>query len=903
MSLIQKLFLFIILAIFLPLVVVLVLIRADSQMISDDVTDAIHALETEFTEDIATAAGDLVDTSSIEMDRLTQYNWERLSVHLASNVAEFLYDRDHDIRFLAGAVANQADPEFLINHFRASQTNMVTNPSSREYDATSGKWVASPSEQQIKSFNTTAENSENDRNFSFTVLNEQPLTPLPIYKEITILNLEGDELVKSSDISAEKHNIKDRQKSFAKSEDYFEDITSLAIGEIFVSDVIGAYRSTHILGAYNEENAAKAGKPFAPELSAYAGAENPQGIRFEGIIRMATPIAKNGNITGYLTLAIDHRHIMEITDYIIPENNHMGEGTDRRAFKATIKDASKGNYAFMWDKHGRNIAHPREYFISGFDPETGERVPPWMSINQQEAFTTSGEPDLNAWLAKSDQYQDQSRTHAPNPVQAKLGQVPLDCRYLGFAPQCGGWQQINNKGGYGSFLIYWSGIWKLTTAATIPYYTGQYADDRRGFGYVTIGANIGEFTQASMAARDTLNSSLGNVNGNITSRLREVSRDTSMGLMKFQDQLIFVSVLMVMAVTFVSVVASFNMRKRVSHLVSKAEDFSAGNLSVQIDDHQKDELGQIGMSFNKMANTIRSSQDALAESNSNLERMVALRTDELRQSNQQISDSIDYASRIQRSLLPHKNAINASLGENAIVWQPKDVVGGDFYWQKTIGDRDFLMVMDCTGHGVPGAFMTLIATSTLEQISAALMASLGRWVLTPDLSDLMQQLHEGICAQLNQIDGGSESNDGLDAMLISIPHDGTAIEYCGAQMDVFSVSAKNEVIRHRGERTSLGYSNDGVPLNLPVHHLPNEEGMSYVICSDGITTQIGEEVRRSYGNKNIIKCIEAAEDNAPKTINRAIMRDFRSWQGAEERRDDLTLISFKPNHVERLNLD
>ena len=177
-----------------------------------------------------------------------------------------------------------------------------------------------------------------------------------------------------------------------------------------------------------------------------------------------------------------------------------------------------------------------------------------------------------------------------------------------------------------------------------------------------------------------------------------------------------------------------------------------------------------------MAETLQNSRQEIETVNSNLELIVTERTDQLRESNQQISDSIDYASRIQRSLLPDQDRLKKALSDMAIVWQPKDVVGGDFYWHKTIGDREFIVIMDCTGHGVPGAFMTLVATSVLEQITAASTASLGRWETTPEVTDLMQQLNDGVSMQLNQIAGGGMSNDGLDAVMLSIPkHAGDAI--------------------------------------------------------------------------------------------------------------------------------
>lgn len=106
-----------------------------------------------------------------------------------------------------------------------------------------------------------------------------------------------------------------------------------------------------------------------------------------------------------------------------------------------------------------------------------------------------------------------------------------------------------------------------------------------------------------------------------------------------------------------------------------------------------------------------------------MEQLVDARTQELRQAGAAISESIDYASRLQRNLLPPKHLLENHLGQVAVIWQPKDVGGGDFYWFGQIGNQHVLVAMDCTGHGVTGAFMTFIAHSALEQICSSQKSS------------------------------------------------------------------------------------------------------------------------------------------------------------------------------------
>ena len=107
-------------------------------------------------------------------------------------------------------------------------------------------------------------------------------------------------------------------------------------------------------------------------------------------------------------------------------------------------------------------------------------------------------------------FKNPSLDKKPSRELVKQGTIALDCRYLNFSPQCQGWEQLTRDGGSGSFEIYFSGLWKLTTAATIPYYTGRYGESDKGFGFVTIGANVGEFHQAAIDSKSRISGFIGN---------------------------------------------------------------------------------------------------------------------------------------------------------------------------------------------------------------------------------------------------------------------------------------------------------------------------------------------------------------------------------------------------------
>ena len=159
-------------------------------------------------------------------------------------------------------------------------------------------------------------------------------------------------------------------------------------------------------------------------------------------MRWATPVLKNGAIIGYVTLALNHDHLMEFTSHLMPTNTRYTE----------IPDASSGNYAFIWDHKGRNIVHPRHFSIAGYDPETGDPQVPWLEDRIYNEWQESKKSYAD-FIEDVPTFMAQSNSKKPSAELTKQGFVGLDCRYLNFAAQCTGWFDLTQKGGSGSFLI------------------------------------------------------------------------------------------------------------------------------------------------------------------------------------------------------------------------------------------------------------------------------------------------------------------------------------------------------------------------------------------------------------------------------------------------------------------
>jgi len=535
------------------------------------------------------------------LDDRAREELERLTTDTARTIADFLYDRDRDILFVA-----QLDPsEVQYRRFVANRTRNLTDI---------GEWKLADDGKQWVSIDAPAEapklaspsNPENRQDFHSRPPESVLRTlPRPLYHEITFVGLDGRERIKISQTQVLPKDLRDvsrKENTWSKAETYFAELKKLKPGEIYVSDVIGPYVPSRVIGPVTPEKAKSLEIPFEPEKEAYAGRENPKGKRFQGIVRWATPVVRDGGIVGYVTLALDHTHVMSFTDNLMPT----------AARYTAISDATNGNYAFIWDYRDRNIAHPRHHSIVGFDANTGEYATPWLESSLYEGWQQSGKA-LPDYLRDVPPFDQQSREKAPAKPLTKAGLIGLDCQYLNFAPQCHGWHDLTEYGGSGSFLILWTGVWKLTTAATIPYHTGQYANTPRGFGYVTIGANVDDFhkpakvTAALMAEKVT---EFGERMKAQQTGLRNLI-DESMGRTAFG--LVTTTLVMVLLVVVIAIWLASMLTRRITDVIGGLSRIEAGQFGFRFKTESKDELGKLSDSLNTMANSVEESFKRLEE--------------------------------------------------------------------------------------------------------------------------------------------------------------------------------------------------------------------------------------------------------------------------------------------------
>jgi two-component system, sensor histidine kinase len=562
--------------------------------LADRVSGSVVGMVQQMRETAEIVAKTTTDSAIKALDDAARESMERMTTDVARAVAAFLYDRDADIASAALLPPDAGD----YRRFLAARVRGVERHHGWVLAPDGSKWVPGP-EATPRYDQPPAQPSLPDQARNFNYRHPDAVGRIearPLFLEMTFVGLDGIERVKvtSSDhMNAALRDVSRRENTYLKAETYFPALQSLKPGEIYVSDVIGAYVGSPVIGPYTPAAAQKRGLTFAPEQAGYAGVENPVGKRFQGIIRWATPVVRDGKVTGWVTLALDHTHVMEFTDHILPTSDRY----------SPIPDATSGNYAFIWDYKGRSIVHPRHYFITGYDSQTGEPAPPWLDQGLYDGWKASGQ-GVSDYLASVKTFDGQSWDKKGAAQQIKAGTLGLDCRYLNHAPQCTGWMDLTQNGGSGSFDIFWSGLWKLTTAAAIPYRTGQYGQSPRGFGFVTIGANVDDFHRAATESRQVADRIVAEHDADLQSRLDAVLSLVSTQVTTMAQQLAASTVMMSAVVVVIAIWMASFLTRRITAVVQGIRRFEDGDMAHRLPVQSQDEMGVLASSFNDMADRV-----------------------------------------------------------------------------------------------------------------------------------------------------------------------------------------------------------------------------------------------------------------------------------------------------------
>jgi len=247
-----------------------------------------------------------------------------------------------------------------------------------------------------------------------------------------------------------------------------------------------------------------------------------------------------------------------------------------------------------------------------------------------------------------------------------------------------------------------------------------------------------------------------------------------------------------------------------------------------------------------------------------------------------LTDSIHYAENIQQSLLPTIDDLKEVLPDGFVLFQPKDIVSGDFYWLQHHKDKVYFAVCDCTGHGVPGAFMSMIGSSLLDE------AVVEKGVTKPN--EIFFEVRKGFIDALKQTGALASQKDGMDAVLCSWNKNGN-LEYALAYNPLLLIR-KGELIETKADKQPVGFHT--VEQKAFTHHeLKLEKGDTVYIFSDGYSDQFGGPKNKKFMLKHFKKLLLSVQDktmNEQKTILETTMAE---WKGDTEQVDDILVMGVR----------
>jgi ligand-binding sensor domain-containing protein/serine phosphatase RsbU (regulator of sigma subunit) len=257
--------------------------------------------------------------------------------------------------------------------------------------------------------------------------------------------------------------------------------------------------------------------------------------------------------------------------------------------------------------------------------------------------------------------------------------------------------------------------------------------------------------------------------------------------------------------------------------------------------------------------------------------MVVAQKEELAQKNKDITDSIRYAKRIQFAILPEKPPFR----DTFVLFKPKDIVSGDFYWFQEVDGRQFLAAVDCTGHGVPGAFMSIIGHNSLTKI----VREYG--ILEP--GKILTQLNKEVVSTLHQRSDAGDVLDGMDLALASYIPDEHLLEFAGAFNPLYLVR-EGEILETRADKVSIGRSSLNTSIEYTNHRMEVRPGDTIYLFSDGYADQFGGQLMKKFKYNNLKALILRIQDQPMEQQRRILDLTIEEWRGDVEQLDDILVI-------------
>jgi len=306
------------------------------------------------------------------------------------------------------------------------------------------------------------------------------------------------------------------------------------------------------------------------------------------------------------------------------------------------------------------------------------------------------------------------------------------------------------------------------------------------------------------------------------------------------------------------------------------------------------ELQERNQSLIKAQKDLRFKSDQISEQNEELkmqkEEILSQRDamqsqkEFIEKQNRDIISSIRYAERIQSAMLPTNSFIKKMLPESFVLFIPRDIVSGDFYWAGEMNGKKIIAAIDCTGHGVPGAFMSLVGDTTMNQIVFQ------EGVTNP--AEILDRLHEGVTDYLKQ--SVTENQDGMDASIVVIDEMDRIVQFAGAKNPLVIIHENQEVEVLKGDKMSIGGKRKSkVKEAFTLHTLEYKTEKTFYIFSDGYQDQFGGPKDKKFMVRKLRKLLQEVSAKKMDDQKFFMKSRFEEWKHGYAQTDDVLLIGFK----------
>jgi len=363
-------------------------------------------------------------------------------------------------------------------------------------------------------------------------------------------------------------------------------------------------------------------------------------------------------------------------------------------------------------------------------------------------------------------------------------------------------------------------------------------------------------------------------------------------------QIELIKTLLIFGITlFVVILMIYNktrtITKPIKKLVNNVLRITAGNFEERAEVEGKNEITTLSEKFNEMLATIEGYYNVLEEKVRERTAEVVKQKDQIEEQKKRITDSIIYAKRIQDAILPLEENVNKYLKEIFILYKPKEIVSGDFYWVVQLDDKVYIAAVDCTGHGVPGAFMSMLGFAFLNEIVNKYK--------NISANEILFKLRENIVTALRQTDEIGGSKDGMDVALCIIDTDKKIIQYAGANNPLYHVASPVGMIPSphgpmlheiKADKMPIGISRRGMnPFKN--HEFQINEGDLLYLFSDGYSDQFGGSEKWKFLSCNFKKMlIENA--HLPMSEQKILLDNtIENWKNGHEQTDDILVIGIR----------